>query len=416
MQVKTRQIPSISKETTQRNAFQWLNIIRYRESGSIIQLQEDCDFRIDEILNNKILLKRILGPNFHDYLLAQIHLDGKNLLWEIKEKIILLCENNRFKNFQNLSNLSLTKILSKIDKTGYHIGLFITNTKQLFNNNNYAQLFELEHLLRTTRGLSVIVFTEIDITRSNFNDLADKCSSLFTHIIKYPLYLEKEANQFINYNLKLWNMKLSIRLRKEIVDQCGGYLWLIRQALRIVRDNPKAGFADIFSHQLMVKKIEVIWEKFTADEKKLLKAAANSVLTADDKLTAQYHYLKTINVLKEKQGSVSLGIPLLAQVIQKEIKANEIYLQGEKVFSDGKDLTYHLTPNEIKLLRLLLKNKGSLVARDIIAQALWEDSWEDKYSDWAIDKLINRLRSKLLQLEIDKQRLKTVKRKGIIFQ
>ena len=57
-----KQITPVTAETTLENARKWLNIIRYGESGTVIQLQDDCEFRILEIINNPKILKHILGP------------------------------------------------------------------------------------------------------------------------------------------------------------------------------------------------------------------------------------------------------------------------------------------------------------------------------------------------------------------
>ena len=83
--------PPITPETTARNAKKWLNIVRYGESGTVIQLQDDCEYRVLEILNDKKILIDILGPYYRKYLLGYIQLDTKDLLSTIHEALIDLC-------------------------------------------------------------------------------------------------------------------------------------------------------------------------------------------------------------------------------------------------------------------------------------------------------------------------------------
>jgi DNA-binding winged helix-turn-helix (wHTH) protein len=57
-----------------------------------------------------------------------------------------------------------------------------------------------------------------------------------------------------------------------------------------------------------------------------------------------------------------------------------------------------------------------IVPRDTVAAAIWGADWEQKYSDWAIDRIAHRVRSKLKKFGPFDTMLKTIKRKGFLFE
>lgn len=53
------------------------------------------------------------------------------------------------------------------------------------------------------------------------------------------------------------------------------------------------------------------------------------------------------------------------------------------------------TVEEAAAVRCLHMKQETIVEREEIAQAVWEENWTSKYSDWALDALVHRLRRKL---------------------
>src|SRR3989344_4047809 len=80
-------VNSLTEEALEADARRWLNIIRYHESGTIIQLQNDAVYRVNQLINDKKLLKKILGKYYRKYLLGYISLSENNLLKVIEEKV-----------------------------------------------------------------------------------------------------------------------------------------------------------------------------------------------------------------------------------------------------------------------------------------------------------------------------------------
>lgn len=411
----TKGISVITPETTMDNARRWLNIIRFGESGTVIQLQDDCVFRVLDIIINGKILRQILGPYHRKYILKYISIDENDLNETIKNTLIQVCLERRISSNHLLNKLTNGRILTILSDAGYDIGIFLSHISSFLKKNNYQPLIDLEQLTRTNKNLSIIVFSEIDITHEKYKTLVYKASFLFDHIIKYPLYDEKDSRQFIKYYCHQWVFSLSEIAINEIISACGGYLWLIHQAVRNLRDNKNMTVRDALTSELMITKLESIWSKFTDREKVLLKKIIYRSIQNTDTLTHEYKYLLDIKIIKETPDGVNLSIPLFSLIAEKENKLNEVQIRNDRILIGEKDITPDLSKTEKIALALLINDKKKVVSRDKIAQTIWGNEWEEKYSDWAIDRLMHRLRIKLHSLCIDEKLLKTIKKKGFIF-
>lgn len=78
---------------------------------------------------------------------------------------------------------------------------------------------------------------------------------------------------------------------------------------------------------------------------------------------------------------------------------NDIVLDIEKCILRYKDNEIELTKNEIKILSLLIKNKGKVVSREKIMMSLWND--DEFVSDNTLTVNITRLRGKIRGLGLD---------------
>lgn len=407
-------VPPITAETTLANARRWLNIIRFGESGTVIQLQDDCEFRILEIIKNPKILRKILGPFFKKYLFSYLSLDEKDLFTTLKGKLIELCLAKKIGTSGTLSKLTHEELLSEIASKGYDVGLFITHITSLLKKD-FQPLYDLENLIRTSKNLSAVVFSEVDITHEKYNQLVDKASFLFDHIIKYSFYSEADSRQFIAHYNSHWQFSLPNQAIDEIIKSCGGYLWLIHHGLRNLRDNQLMSVDEAVADELMLRKLEVIWTKFTEKERDIIRKAYYGNLQESDTLRHEYDYLRTISIIKETGKKVELGIPLFSLVIEKENRLKEFRVKDDRIFIGERDITSALSRKERSFMLLMLTSLKKIVARDKAAQIIWGENWEEKYSDWAIDRLVHRIRKKLKALRIDEKLLKTVKKKGFIF-
>lgn len=406
-------IPPVTLETTLTNARRWLNIIRFGESGTVIQLQDDCEYRVLEIINNQTILKNFLGLYYKKYILRYLPIDQKDIQKAIKDTLTEIATEIKIGTKGILSEWKSDEILNEIAKKGYEVGLFISHVSLLLKNHYFQPFFDLELLIRTSKNLSVVIFSEIDITHEKYSLLVDKASFLYDNITKYPLYGNSDSKQFISHYNYQWKFSLPDRTINEIIEACGGYLWLIHQVHRSLRDNTNMTVSEALKDEVLIRKLEVIWKKFTEEEQSIIQKTYNDRLQKTDILSHEYNYLKSIRVIKQIKGKSVLGIPLLSQVIEK---LNQFHVREDSILIGEKDITLSLSNKERALMLLLLAAKKKIVSRDTVAQTIWGASWEEKYSDWALDRLVYRLRIKLNNLGIDPKRIKTLKKKGFIWE
>lgn len=405
----------ISQATTMENARKWLNIIRYGESGTVVQLQDDCEYRVLEITENPKILKEVLGPYYRRFLFDYLPLDEKDLHETIKLSLIGMCIERKIAGFKALQTKTNDEIIKIIAKKGYEIGLFISHIIYFLKRGNLQPLIDLELLIRSNRNLSVIFFSEQDLFHQKYRQLTDKCSFLFDNYLLYPLYGEKDSRQFIHYYLKQWQFTLSEEKINQLVQACGGYLWLLHQAIRNLRNNPDISLDQALTDKLMLIKLETIWGKLTDSEKEIIRKVFFGSLSSSDTISRDYEYLCHIRLIRENNKHPSLGIPLFASIIEKENKINRLSVKSGNINLGGRDVSSFFSKKERNLLLLLLSSRKKINSRDTVAQSIWGGDWQGKYSDWAIDRLAYRIRNKLKALGIDESLFKTVKKKGFIF-
>jgi len=414
LKINSKNLP-ITAASTERNASSWLRIIRYNESGTVIQIQDDCEYRVPQVIENPPLLKKYLGPYYRKHLLGYVPIDNLPFDKAVKNALIKLAENRKIQVPAKLDGMEIKDIIKLIGDRGFEIGLFITRITHLLDKIDFHTFLKLEFLLEQCKNFSVVIFLEKDVIRPEYKLLVDKCSLLFDHLLYYPLYEEADVRHFIRYYSRLWHHRLTKEQEEDIIEACGGYLWLVSQVHKYLRDNPNDTTDRAWEDPLLLHKLSIIWDKFSPKEKRVLKKVAQTTLTSGDKETPEYLYLGKINLIKRDGLKDVLGIPLLSKIIDHEEILENLRLDKGQIVKGEEDITFQFSPKEKKLMTLLLARRKKLVKRDDIARVLWGKGWEDKYSDWAIDRIICRLRKKLSGLEIDKNLIKTAKKKGIIY-
>jgi hypothetical protein len=143
----------------------------------VIQLQDDCEYRIPEVIENRQLLKTHLGPYYKKYLLAYLPIDDKNLHEAIRQTLLSMCEDKKIGSKGILFDLTTQELIGEMSLRGYEIGLFISHITHLLSKERRQELVDLELMVRTSKNLSVIVFSERDITHPDYTQLADSARS-----------------------------------------------------------------------------------------------------------------------------------------------------------------------------------------------------------------------------------------------
>ena len=100
-----------------------------------------------------------------------------------------------------------------------------------------------------------------------------------------------------------------------------------------------------------------------------------------------------------------------AEKSQEKIKCNEFILNVSKSVIEKENKKIELTKNELKILHLLMQNKGSIQSRDELINALWQT--DEFIDDNTLTVNINRLRKKLESIGVTNY-LKTKRGMGYI--
>ncbi len=403
----------ITERTTHSNAERWLKIVKYGESGVVLQIQDDCEYRVGEILNNKPLLKEILGPYYRKYLLTYVPIDKANIVSAMFDELLKVVRTRAISLPKNMTDLA--SLSDYLVNKGYNLGFFVTGVGELPYTDQYDQLRAVEKLLQSAHNFSVVVFSDRDITSEKYALLVDKCSLLFDHVEIYPLYSRADALQFVKYNESMWQMSLSNTKNQEIVDKCGGYLWLISHVQRQLRDDFDIQWSDLEDDAGLLIKLESIMAKLDSISRDLLRAVESGSISRNQKQTPEFNFLVKTGLVLEKDGIYLLGIPLLSLVFKRMVDLEEIRIVEGNLYVGAKKIVNEMSESETKVLVHMIKNKQEVVNREKIGQILWTDKQAKDYSDWAIDRVMSRLRQKMKQVGISPNLLRTVKRRGYVF-
>lgn len=197
-----------------------------------------------------------------------------------------------------------------------------------------------------------------------------------------PLLNGSLLTNFIKQRSLEFGSKLSKGEMKDIVENYGGLLSLIKEHLR----SGKSGSS------LQHLKLKVLWK----DVPNSYKDAFENIFFDSKKEIQKFQ-------TNDLEAFGVLGV----QVIK-----NLWFMLNE----DSKSLLNKmLSDTENTLLEHLDKHKGKVLTKDEVINILWPENIGD-ISFWAVDQAISRFRKKLIRVGIDPDRLRTVKGKGYVWQ
>ncbi|OGM15012.1 hypothetical protein A3D84_01950 [Candidatus Woesebacteria bacterium RIFCSPHIGHO2_02_FULL_42_20] len=233
---------------------------------------------------------------------------------------------------------------------------------------------------------------------------------LIQSMITVALPDKKECDHYVNYYEKLWAMKLSTRQINKIFEVCGHDSWLIKEALRGIKDAKSVN--DLVVDPNLLLKAKIQYELYGDGEKEVMETMfiKGKIPKSMEKIALE---LENVNFW----GKDRKIMRIIEQVIVQRGAAGELNInpKDEKLYLGSIDISQKLSPIENKILAHLFEGEGKIVGRDAVAKLIWESRMEDKYSDWAIDKTISRLRKKL-SLYTNLYTITTKKKKGFVLE
>lgn len=369
----------------------WLKIVSKNESVSILNLSQRSQlYRINQLVNNKKLIKKYV----HDS--ASLHIEIVNLM------------SLSIENTDELKQYLYGKCLNH-KKTAF----FIVDADRLIEEKEEL-LGILNSLPYEKKNTSLLFFFNRNLFLPRLINKLKKYSTILQNTIIVPYYLKNSIAHYIDFESTLYGIKLPKSLIESVINQCGGRMWLVKQAIRYFATTGEV--KNIFSHDGMHLRLKTIFNEFEEEEKEILKKIVNKsfIFTNEEKEIINY-FLKTRLLISQK-SKFKISIPLLESYIKNEIALRfkfEVTLNNE-VRINNVTIQGTFSKGQKRLLTYFINNPNYLISRDKVAELLWKKS-NNQYSDWALDMAINRMRHKLILLGLNRNLISTIRGKGFIF-
>lgn len=231
------------------------------------------------------------------------------------------------------------------------------------------------------------------------------------------LYDDPDVYQFIAFKSYEWGIRLPEPMIEAIVTNCGGSLYLVKEAVWYLRDHPQASVQAILHHPEMQFNLLTLWQVFGIHEQELIDHIVKKDCIDPQRFSAAIDYLTRTGFVVKTKTSYSFTVPFIGQfrreILQKGTDITRSPLGDLLV--EGVSVEKQFSIAQRRLLRHLLEHPQVIVPRDKIAECLWPTNTAHHYSDWAIDSQVSRLRIRLMSLGVDERALRTVKGQGIMF-
>ncbi|OGK19169.1 hypothetical protein A2866_05250 [Candidatus Roizmanbacteria bacterium RIFCSPHIGHO2_01_FULL_39_8] len=289
-------------------------------------------------------------------------------------------------------------------------GVLINNARNLILKEKYLILNSLFDFLDQYPQFNLIFFFNIDITHP---DIAKHLRSrIFGNVYYFPLYDLEDVCGFIEFFSQEWKMSFNQHEVDKIAYLCGGYFWLIKQVIRIIRDNPSIKFENLAQGLQVRVTLEQLYTSLLDSEKTVLQSLIQGKKIESDLEKHSLEYFKKIGLIN--RGKIT--IPLLDEFLREEIPHADVELRDNHIYVNSVNVDNHFSQKERRIFKALIDHKNEIVSRDELAKAIWPVNTDDFYSDWAVDRIVSRLREKIKLLGFSKEVIKTERNKGYIFK
>lgn len=383
---------SLPAQSFEKTISSWFEAINLSTSVSILNISTRSQWHyIHQLMNKKALLKKHLG-------------NMNNIQFIILEMLSFPIDSpQEFHQF----------LEDTIKQTSHQVIFFILGAEILLSEK-LELLNYLNDLSLTDKRMRFLLFFQTNITISKFSKQFSRYEIIYQNIIPLTLHEKHDVQHFIHYEAGRYGIVISEEIAKLISYECGGRLYLSKQAVRHYARTRE--IKQLFTHKEMELAVKMIYEEFEDEEKIVLDAIVNNQI-----INSQYdeiiEYFKSIHLIEKKNALYSITIPLLTHYIKKKYNKNwNIHFDFQKnLCINGVKVKEVFTKRENRLIYYLYTRKKQIITREEIADVLWSFK-KNTFSDWALDMAINRLRTKFKQLGLNKQIINTQRNKGFIFE
>lgn len=350
------------------------DVAKRGENGTVIGLSHrEQHYRINQLVKSDSLVKKFSNIDFRI-------IDLKNSPIEDPEDLeSLISSSSKAKSVFLISGAD-----SLVQEKLYLLNYFNLMTKE---NNKVSFIFFFQHNI-------TYPWTYKNISNLGF---------LFQNVMSYPKYSKQDLNQFVIYLENKFSVKIPKKIAETIIEQSGGHLWLIKEAIRYYAKakNDKG----LFDHMEITFRVKTIYEELEDKERQVYKKMVKGEKLVTDEDNIVLNYLKKTNTLS----------PLLDKYVRGKVSSeNKIYVdRDQKIKLNSTNIDFFLSKNERKAMRFFLNQKvDNISSRDQVAYAIWGK--DSTYSDWALDQFVKRLRKKLASLGLKSDLIQTIKNRGFV--
>lgn len=390
-------------------AKKWLKALSRGENVSVIFFPKTDRFRrLQQFLEDRTFLRKSLGNNAR-YMFQLVDFSAHNIedAYELREHIAQQL------NLAKVTDqaLSFVQWLTYFKEQGIRLVLVLAEADKYLSSGE-KNILSLLSLLVTEYAPFILTlnFYEIDITHPTFVSVLPSSVILYENIYYYPLYSQKDTTDFVQYLEKKWNAVITPEIEREIVKQCGGHFWLIKEAVRQLGTS----VSHSFYKESMRFRLQTIYNLLLPSEQSVLK----KIITRKKLLSPEeQHSLQHLQKMSLIDGQNRCLIGLYKNyLLAGEHEIGEFALKDNRIMLNQVPLDKFFSRKEYRVLKLLIEHKANLVTRGEIAKSIWPTNTTELYSDWAIDQIIARLRKRLVELAVSPSLIQVVRGKGYQFR
>ncbi len=229
-------------------------------------------------------------------------------------------------------------------------------------------------------------------------------------IVYMPIYDKPGVDFRISYLEKITGKKIDKKLLDEVFDLTGGHSNLVRLCAEALLATEQR-----FENKLLLRKflleqkpvrsaLTAIWDSLSPSEQNLITKPQKT----------ENEYLQQVGLVKNGFIAISLLSDFIKEKASlpkqsENFQINEVgeILKGDVVLSDK------LTSLEYRLLKFLIENKGKVVEKEEIINAVWHEAKTTLgVTDQALDQLVFRLRKKIENEPNKPENIITIKGRG----
>lgn len=395
----------------------WLSGIVRKEMVAIISYpSSDRQRLLLNLLGNHDVQRRYLDDRTqYLWIVVDFRVDPIDNVTEL-ETLIVARVTEQFRKAQTKNKNFVSCMASLRHDAGKIVVVSAYGCESLITREQTAILIWFTTMMRQD-VVRLLLFFETNVFSSQAIAVLGKVPVFQPRITFLNLYPSRDVQQFIAFKSHEWGMRLPESVIEAIVINCGGSLYLVKEAVWYLRDHPQATGEAILHHPEMQFNLLTLWQAFGAHEQELVDHIVKKENIDLQRFHATVDYLTRTGFVVKTKTNYSLTVPFIAQ-FRREIlqKGTELTRSSQGgLLVDGVSVEKHFSAAQRRLVRYLLEHPNDIVSRDKIAECLWPSNTAHHYSDWAIDSQISRLRIRLMSLGVDERALRTVKGQGIMF-